>query len=457
VRSFFPSLLGGFVLVCTLFTIPLLSSAIAKDLQTDPDLPIVPGLRGFGIYTPAGSGRHTSPTRTSILRISSLQDSGPATLRECLESRTPRICVFEVAGEIQLRTPLRIRSPYITVAGQTAPPPGITISRGGISIETHDVLLQHLAVRPGDSLLGAPARTRDAISIGGAPPRDAYNVVIDHLSLTWAVDENISTWHPSTHDVTITQSIIAEGLHRSIHPKGPHSKGVMIGNGSSRITLFKNLIAANDERNPYIKPGTRSEIINNVVYGWGARGPWTLCNLTNNDKTEEPVFLSFIGNTYVAAPWSFIGAPVYAKRLASTSRVYLRDNRFIGTTDKVLSDWAATTLPETPFRALVPPLVSPGSSTLPSGQAYFEVLRNAGSRPFNRSRIDRRIVRQTTRRRGSIKDCIKGCSRSVGVKPNPRVRYRKLQLPIRPHDDDDRDGYTNIENWLMRFSLGSNR
>jgi hypothetical protein len=442
----------GFALVCAFLLATSSLEAIPPPTDKTAKIPIIPSLRGFGTNTPAGSGRHTFPIRTTIIRISSLKDSGRGTLRECVEQRGPRICVFEVAGEIVLRSTIRIREPYITVAGQTAPRPGVTISHGGIVIETHDVLLQHFAIRPGDFAEGAPAQSRDAISIGGAPPRNAHNVVVDHLSLSWALDENISTWHPSTHDVTIARSIIAEGLHRSVHPKGPHSKGVMIGNGSSRVTLLKNLIAANDERNPYLKPGTSTEVINNVVYGWGSRGPWTLCNLTNNDGTNEPVLLSFVGNTYVAGRWSFVASPIYARQLSPSSRIYSHDNQLLTESLRHLPDWEATSLPESPYRALSPPLSSFGRSPDSSREAYLEVLRTAGSRPFNRSRVDRRIVRQTRRRRGSIKDCIRGCSRAVGAWPRIRSTYRLLSIPSRPHEDDNHDGYTNTENWLMTMA-----
>jgi hypothetical protein len=454
-RLIFTSLSLGLVVVCLLLAAFDLSSTTSASAPRVIALPIVPFIRGFGTTTPAGSGRHTHPIHTTIRQVSSLNDSGPGTLRECIEQRGPRICLFEVAGEIELHSALRIRNPYITIAGQTAPPPGITISHGGVVVETHDVLLQHLAIRPGDFVQGVPAQTRDGISVGGSPPRDAYNIVLDNLSISWAIDENISTWHPSTHDVTLAHSIIAEGLHRSIHPKGPHSKGVMIGNGSSRITLFKNLIAANDERNPYLKPGTSTEMINNVVYGWGSRGPWTLCNLTNNDGSNDPLSLSFIGNTYVAGPWSFIAPPVYARQLPPLSRIYLHDNQFVSDATRTLQDWQATSLPEHPYRSTSPPLASSDDASPSSKEAYGEVLRLAGSRPFNRSRVDRRIVRQVTRRRGSIKDCIRGCKRSVGRWPAIPRTHRSLRLPDRPHDDDNNDGYTNIENWLFQLAAAN--
>jgi hypothetical protein len=416
------------------------------------DPPIAPGLRGFGISTVGGSGRHLLPTRTTIFRVSSLRDSGAHTLRECVEFRGPRTCLFEVGGEIQLRTALRIRNPYISIAGQTAPSPGITLTHGGFAIETHDVFIQHIAIRPGDSPQGVKPSSRDGVSVGTSAPHGAYNIVLDHLSVTWAIDENISTWYDSTRSVTISNSIIAEGLHRSIHPKGPHSKGVMIGNNSKQISLYRNLISTNEERNPYLKPGSETEMINNVVYGWGSNGGWSLCNLTNNERNDSPVKLSFIGNTYIPGPWSYITAPVYAKRLARGSRVYVRDSTIILPSNIPDGSAISTNLPEGAWASQKPPIRSRGKRAIARESAVALVLRNAGSRPFDRSAIDAHIISDVRQRSGSLKDCIIGCARAVGALPIQSSTYRHLTPPRRPFADDNNDGYTNLENWILNFS-----
>jgi hypothetical protein len=417
-------------------------------------LPIIPGLSGFGSNTTAGSGRHLKQARTRIYKIRTLSDSGSGSLRECISLNEPRTCLFEISGEIKLKSILKIKSPFITIAGQTAPQPGITITQGGFSIETHDVLIQHLAVRPGDSLMGIEPRFRDGISIGAPSPKSVYNIVLDHLSVTWAIDENVSTAYPNTHDVTIANSIIAEGLHNSIHPKGPHSKGVMIGNFSKRITLRNNLISSNEERNPYIKPGTTVEMINNTIYGWGDRGAWSLCNLTNNDGTADPVQLSFIGNYYIPGPWSFVAPPLYANILAITSRIYVEDNELAGDSTHA-SPWSITKLDEESFRAEAPPVSSGATNAIPFHPAYITLLKTVGSRPCNRSPIDQRIVSDVINRNGSIKDCVSGCSRAAGPKLSLPVKIRPLRLPRNPMLDKNRDGYTNLENWLQRFNLSA--
>ena len=260
-------------LLITLLSLPQLPSIAAGERRTSSTpnppvaVPVAAGLLGFGTSSPAGSGRHVFPPRALLVRVTSLADTGPGTLRECVQRRQARTCLFEVGGTIKLHSKLIIRSPFITIAGQSAPAPGITITQGGFAIETHDVLIQHVAIRPGDNPRGVSPADRDGISVGSTRAHEVYNV---------------STWYRGTHDVTISNCLIAEGLHRSIHPKGPHSKGVMIGDGSRRITLYRNFITWNEERNPYIKPGTTVEMINNVVYGWGSKGPWSLCNISNN-------------------------------------------------------------------------------------------------------------------------------------------------------------------------------
>ena len=125
--------------------------------------------------------------------MTSLEREGPGTLRAAIEAKGPRLVVFEVGGIIDLaRKSIRVREPYLTIAGQTAPDPGITLLRGSLAVETHDVVIQHLSVRPGDA--GRPRKS--GWSPDGIGLNAAANVVIDHCSATWAVDENLSVSGP---------------------------------------------------------------------------------------------------------------------------------------------------------------------------------------------------------------------------------------------------------------------
>src|SRR5690606_6707929 len=123
--------------------------------------PVLPGLTGFGITTPAGRGGE-------VLRVTNLNASGPGSLRAAIETPGPRVIVFEVSGTISLTKNLYVREPFVTIAGQTAPSPGITIRGAGLFVLTHDVLVQHLRIRPGDALDGPRMDNRDAVAIGSA-------------------------------------------------------------------------------------------------------------------------------------------------------------------------------------------------------------------------------------------------------------------------------------------------
>jgi hypothetical protein len=443
-------LLSG-ILVASLVT---LSSPLTVEAR--PRSPIIPTLSGFGTSTVAGSGRHLRNPKARVYRITSLSDRGRGSLRACAEARRPRTCVFEVGGVIQLSRAIKITSPFITIAGQTAPPPGITLINSGLKIATHNVLVQHIAIRPGDATAGEKPSERDGISIGAKPPRSAHDVVIDHVSLTWAIDENASTAYPLTRDITIANSIIAEGLHDSIHPKGPHSKGLMIGDRSKNITIRGNLIAFNEERNPYLKPGTSVEFINNLVYGWGPKGGWSLCNLTNNTESDEPILLTFVGNVYRAAPSSIILPPIYAKKLDPRSEILARDN--ISPSSPMTATISAThALPAHLKLMSTPPVSSPRTTPLPASETTHRVLTSAGSRPITRDAHDARIVREVELSTGTLKDCTKGCPRSTGTVSTSTRTRSTLTIPPHPFKDSNGDGYTNLENWLHQKAASLER
>lgn len=230
-------------------------------------LPVFPGAEGFGTGTPAGRGGR-------LIEVTSLADKGPGMLRSALDDPDPRIIVFRVAGTVELEDPLFVSNPFVTVAGQTSPGGGICLKNFGLVITTHDVLIQHIRVRPGNK--GRQnADTNDAIQVLG-PHGDvsgAHHVVIDHVSASWGEDETISTWY-GAHDVTISWSIISEALNRSRHRKGTHSAGLLVGDRSYNVSMHHNLLAHNDFRNPLISGGGTHDFVNNVVYDWGgpARG-----------------------------------------------------------------------------------------------------------------------------------------------------------------------------------------
>lgn len=209
------------------------------------------------------------------MEVTTLNDTGAGSLRAAIDEDGPRIVIFRVAGTIPLKSSLSITNPYITIAGQTAPGGGITLrgdwagDEGLIQIKTHDVILRYLTVRAG------PPSAGDGIEVFASDSHDTHSIVIDHNSVSWAVNRNLATWY-DVHDISIQWNIFAESLDCSIHAKGCHSKGVLLGGyasdedkdqpGAYNISLHHNLMAHNGERNPYIKAAGIIDVVNNVAY-----------------------------------------------------------------------------------------------------------------------------------------------------------------------------------------------
>jgi len=251
----------------------LLTSYCVPQSAEESGLPVLKGVTGFGLDSKGGSGGE-------IIRVTNLNREGEGSFAAALEHDGPRIIVFEVAGVINLeRKSLRITNPFVTVAGQTAPYPGITLIRGGISIQAHDVIIQHIKVRPGEA--DQPKKSGWEVD-GIGCSKGAWNVIIDHCSVTWSTDENISPsgprfdgsgpeeWRENTsHRIVISNCIIAEGLSNSTHSKGEHSKGTLVHDNASDILITGNLYASNMQRNPLFKGGARGVVVNNYIYNPG--------------------------------------------------------------------------------------------------------------------------------------------------------------------------------------------
>lgn len=210
----------------------------------------------------------------------------------------------------------------MTVAGETAPSPGITLWGAPLRIRASDVIVRHLRIRIGD---GASSNhdDRDGITILGegkekAPSR---NVLIDNCSVSWAIDENVSLWFPGISGVTIRNSIIAEGLDNSTHSKGPHSMGLLVGSGARDVLIQGNLFAHNRWRNPVLTSGVTAIVLNNVIYNPGGSA------LHFYNDGEEPTFAAIIGNVVRAGPSSRGNMHLFGQNgPAPGSRIYMHDN-----------------------------------------------------------------------------------------------------------------------------------
>jgi hypothetical protein len=395
--------------------------------------PVLPGAEGYGINTPAGRGGQ-------VLRVTSLAAEGAGSLRAALAAPGPRMVVFEVGGVIALRDPLIIDQPCVTVAGQTAPEPGIAIIGAGLFVTASDVLVQHLRIRVGDRPEGPAPDARDALSVYPGPEaRPTRKVVIDHCSLSWAVDECASTWGAVVSDVTFRQCVFAEGLSRSIHPKGEHSKGLLLGDHARRIAVIGNLFAHNMQRNPFVKGDVSALIVNNLVYNPGVLG----IHFGDHEKSG-PSLAVVMGNVFVPGPGTVAQIPLVTLQtdMDRATRVYAFDNdpgnrrEWMGL--MMSACWTALEKPEaSPVR--VTPL-----TVRPSARVKEWVLASAGARPAHRDAVDARIIRDVREGTGRIIDH----PGEAGGFPADTLVRKPLSLPADPNGDADGNGYTNLEDWL---------
>ena len=347
-------------------------------------------------------------TPWTVCKVKTLADSGTNSLRDCLTKTNKRVILFEVSGRITLLTPIKITSPNFHVAGQTAP--GLVmVTNSGIYVKASNGTLEHFAVRPGDETIGEAHSQRDAIRIE-APNGSTIvsNVTIKNMSVSYAEDENFSTYL-NVHDAKIINNIFSEALHRAKHGEGFHSMGALIGDKARRITFKGNLFAHNNDRNVRWKFDTSGEVINNLVYNWGGSTSWNTNNVSKDGGTL-PTFIDMIGNHYIGGPNSFASSfCLFASNAtpATGTRVYVDDN--ICATRPPGLPWTISNFAENPYRSLNRVVTSTTSGIYPATEVHDDVLTYAGARPLCRDEIDSRVIETVLDRTGSIVDCVENC------------------------------------------------
>ncbi len=386
-------------------------------------LPVFPGAEGFGSRTLAGCGGR-------IIKVTNLNDSGNGSFRAAATASGPRIVVFEVGGSIDLKKVVVIRNPYLTIAGQTAPEPGVQLRNYGIEIDTHDVLVRHLRVR-------VAGGEKDGVRIHGFH-NQTYNVVIDHVTANWATDENISIWAARSgsgvHDVTISNCLIAEGI----------VYGLLLGTDGhqprhvDRVSIYKNLFAHNRERNPRITNNSRVFVANNLAYNCGTHGFTVVGGPIGASEA------SFIGNHYIGG-FNSRGPAIGLKMALLSGQYYIKDCMFAG-------KYAGPLLNQRIRSLLVksPPIYDSSLSILPVSKIRTEILKYAGARPARRDSVEKRIFHEVETESGVLKNSISAAG--GWPKDYDRPSYRPFETGADPHGDDDGDGYSNIEEILAKMA-----
>ncbi len=361
-----------------------------------------PGAEGGGAYSFGGRGGR-------VIVVKNLNDSGPGSLRDACEQGGARIVVFNVAGIIRIKTPLIIRAPYITIAGQTAPGDGVCVAGESVWINTHDVIVRFMRFRRGETYVG---RRDDAI--GGNP---VGNIMIDHVSASWGLDENMSMYRHMYNDstgkiedklatvnITIQNSIFSEALDTWNHAFGSTL-------GGENCTFMRNLWADNGARNPSIGWNGIFNFANNVIFNWNNR---------STDGGDYTALYNIINNYYKPGPVTDLKDPISYRILKPESgrsklpyvvfgRAYV-DGNIIEGNEKVTKDnWNGGVQVEDkkgelmtfeqsqPYFAAMrvkKPFPMAKITILPTLAAKNYVLANVGANLPKRDPVDTRVIKQ---------------------------------------------------------------
>jgi rhamnogalacturonyl hydrolase YesR len=411
-------------------------------------VPAFPGAEGAGALTPGGRGGR-------VIAVTNLNAAGEGSFAWACRQAGPRIVVFRVSGNIDLDTLLLIREPYLTIAGQTAPGDGVCIRNFGLIVErTHDIVVRHLRVRPGDR-----SRTeQDALWVHAS-----HDVIIDHCSTSWGTDETLSVTGGGSTNVTVQWCMIAESLNKSVHHKGPHGYGSLLRTDGV-LSFHHNLYAHHSSRNP--RPGCdgdglRGSLLdfrNNVVYDWGERPGYSM-----TDKAA----VNLVGNYYRPGP----STQQAVKKLAfiiggASTNLYASANVHEGNPDAAGDNWSLISIERQAWTdgARLPAALSvPPVATEPAPGAFERVVREAGATRPVRDTADRRIAADVGNSTGRIIDSqsdVGGWPALSGGNPGDDTDGDgmpdgwEVSRGFDPHDaadgpaDANHDGYTNVEEFL---------
>ncbi|WP_345955993.1 polysaccharide lyase [Mucilaginibacter sp. PAMB04168] len=390
------------------------------------DLLAFPGAEGGGAHSFGGRGG-------KVYVVTSLADSGPGTLRWACEQGGARIIVFNVSGIIRIKSPLIIRAPYITIEGQSAPGSGICVAGESVWINTHDVVLRYMRFRRGETNVG-----RRDDSLGGNP---VGNIIIDHCSTSWGLDENMSIYRHmfdpgdgskeeklGTVNVTISNCIYSESLDTWNHAFGSTT-------GGENSLLVRNLWADNTGRNPSIGWNGIYNFVNNVVFNWVHR------SMDGGDYTAK---FNIINNYFQPGPATPKNEPVGHRILKPESgrsklkervfgMAYVNGNVMEGYPKITADNWAGGVQVEgeggkemadagqyTDYMKWNKPFPMPAVKISSAQAARQFVLTNAGATLPVRDAVDARIIKQVATGKIEYKE---------GVKlPDTQFKHRRLPI-----------------------------
>jgi hypothetical protein len=410
-------------------------------------VPAFPGAEGCGIYTTGGRGGR-------VYYVTNLNDDGVGSLRWAIGRSGARVIVFKVSGIIELESRLTISNGDLTIAGQTAPGDGICIKNYALLINADNVIVRYFRSRLGDQ-----KKAEDDAMWG----RDRSNIIIDHCTMSWSVDECSSFY--GNRNSTMQWCVIAESLQNSVHSKGAHSAGGIWGGKS--VSFHHNILAHHNTRNPRFAGSTVSndpiaeklDFRNNVIYNWidnsGYGGEGGSYNIVNNYYKYGPGTLS--GVRYrIFQPWGDAGTGNQVKGVYG--QFYVNGNYVYGSTsvttnnwEGILPDFTNLSISDKELMKSTTEFASMPVSTHTPAVAYERVLSFAGA-SLKRDTVDLRIVKEI---RQGICTYTGSKSRIPGLIDTPSdvggwPAYKQGAVS----DDTDADGIP--DSWEINHDLNPN-
>jgi hypothetical protein len=343
--------------------------------------PAFAGAEGYGAFARGGAGGRT-------VWVENLEDSGPGSLRAAVEAEGARIVAFRVGGAIQLRAPLNIRHPFLTLDAGGAPGEGIVLSGHGIRVRTHDVVLRYFRIRPGDEAVASGVNYQagegeDALRFEAG----ATDVIADHLSLGWSTGKIVTTTLMADR-ITIQWCILSESLNFAGH-------GYAALAGGNRISWHHNLLAHNYSRNVRFQGNLDADFRNNVVYDWGetaAYGEFDRLNYVANYLKPGPSTTQF--------PRAFHRGDA----VVLPGSIFLDGNVMEGDARVNEDNWRGMLFyyPDRDTLRATAPFPAPAAVTDTAEVAYERVLKDAGDTLPVRDAVDLRVVREVREGSGRI-------------------------------------------------------
>ena len=374
---------------------------------------------GWAVGTMGGRGGR-------IVRVTTLKAGGPGSLSAALGESGPRLVVFEVGGRIELDgASLELSNPFITIAGQTAPAPGISLINGRLNLRTHDVIVQHISLRAGAPVRSqrggsGQGRGRGSITTRGG----ASQVIVDHCSFSVSTEEvlsisgprferpDLAAWERATsHEITYSNNLITQGVSDPHFAEGGNSGRGLIDDNVTGVLFLGNLYAG--ERDALFKGsdvlftgGVNAALVNNLIVEPAARGLHdNLAGPEREDRAPAVGKLALVGNVLRHGPDAPPGAPLFSLGGQGDVELHLQDNIAIDANGDAAPLTGRNTAGAASMRqvsAPATPYLPPRLRVLPNDELEREILLSAGSRPWARDPVDIKALSGVPRGRSRL-------------------------------------------------------